>query len=782
MLAKVPDKRGDGRSSFLSLSKYIAEERDHVDPRTGEVTQREVSVDTNCLSADTAWSEMWAVAGQNPRVKDPVYHVVIAWQPGEVPTDEQAFEAAQEAMKAVGMEGHQYVSAVHRDREHHHVHLMVNRVHPETYRAVYPDRDYFKLDKCMREVELRHGWQHSPGPYAVHDRGGQKVVDWTKETAQEWRQQRGSEREAKLPGKARQMEAMTGNESLASYVQSDPKKDVLRALKEPGADWQRLHDALGKHGLAIEPKGQGLIIRSITDAQQTPVKASTMAQELGAGKLQKLLGPYQAKATERTVEPPVATYMGSRPKRDPRVREDHREQRAKDRQELRDRYAAYAAEWRAAKEPAKADMYRRQREHRAALVARHRESRDVIRQSGLPSIEKKALYSVAALNAASERETLNETVKAERLAFRSERPQSLRDWTTDRAHEGDRAAISQLRGWAYADKRQASQLRREEADLAQRPHLGTEGQQDFDPAKPRRITDRVTWSVDRRSGAVDYQVDQKAAFRDSGPRLTFDSGSSRDHDAIEVGLRLASEKFGRIKVFGSQAFADEALKVAVDRGLDVRFSDPQLEAQRVEMIEAKRTQHAGRRQAEQALPPMTPAQREAALRAPEPRINRELVEAEAIEHQVLAYRQKLDQDHQERHGPRPDPERGGLIERMRARKAAEKWDRDQAAYEEQSATAVEDYREMLHSDDPKAVRFRESAWSKGKAEHEARHADWEARASQARREMMAERAAREAKIKGMDSSRQQQSTERRLDTPAPDIGSGPGDDDLSIDR
>lgn len=45
---------------------------------------------------------------------------------------------------------------------------MVNRVNPETYKAVYPDRDYFKLDKTMREMELRQGWSHDKGPYAVH--------------------------------------------------------------------------------------------------------------------------------------------------------------------------------------------------------------------------------------------------------------------------------------------------------------------------------------------------------------------------------------------------------------------------------------------------------------------------------------------------------------------------------------------------------------------------------------------------------------------------------------
>jgi len=772
MLAKVPGKRGDGRSSFSSLAKYIGNERDHIEPVTGEVTRRDVSMETNCVSLDTAWSEMWAVSGQNPRVKDPVYHVVLAWQPGEVPTDKQAFEAARAAMKAVGMEGHQYVAAMHRDREHHHVHLMVNRVDPETYRAVYPDRDYFKLDQCMREVELAQEWRHSVGPYAVHERDRKKVVDWAKSSAQEWRQEKVDRRVEKTPTKARQMEAMTGNESLATYAQGEPKKAALHALKAPGADWQRFHASLAEHGLGIQPKGQGFAIHSLGDPQQTPIKASTMAQELGAGKLQKQLGPFQERAPERVANPPKITYNENRPKRDLAQREDLREQRAQERLDLRDRYRSYAAEWREAKSPARVAMYEQQRAERAELIDRHRSTRDIVRRSGLPSVEKKALYSVAALNAASEREALNDAIKMQREAFRSERPNSYRDWTVGRAQEGDRAAISQVRGWAYTDKRDANLMRREEAAGKRGPHLGTESSQDLDPAKPRRITERVSWSVDRKTGAVDYQVDRKAAFRDQGPRLAFNGDSARNHDAIEMGLRLASEKFGKIKVYGNDdAFADVTLMVAVERDLDVRFSDPKLESRRQEMVQAKRDQlyaqeraTASPRKPEVALPPMTAAQREAALKAPEPTINRELVEAAAVERVVAAYRTQQEQVRQEQLGPRPDPEVGGFIEKMRARKAADKWDLNHVAHQEQLSMQVDGYREKMRGDDPKAVAFREDAWTKAKSAHAVIHAEWRSNQVRATSEIAgdaaAERAARVAKIKGLESTRTQQEAER----------------------
>ncbi len=167
MLAKVPAKRADKRSSFASLNKYIS--GDKLDRETGEILRsaEDVRLETNCLSAHTASAEMRAAADANPRVKDPVYHCILSWQAGEHPTDEQVIEAAKAAQKAVGMEGHQYVYAIHRDTDNAHVHMMLNRVHPDTAKSVYPDRDFYKLDKCMREVELKQGWAHDKGPHEV---------------------------------------------------------------------------------------------------------------------------------------------------------------------------------------------------------------------------------------------------------------------------------------------------------------------------------------------------------------------------------------------------------------------------------------------------------------------------------------------------------------------------------------------------------------------------------------------------------------------------------------
>lgn len=819
MLAKVPPKRRDSKSSFKSLQKYV-ESRDVIDPETGEVIGWEkdsVAVETNCLDKDTAWREMLAVADMNGRVKDPVYHAVLSWRADENPTDEQMFEAGRAALKAVGLEEHQYLLAVHRDTDNIHLHMMANRVHPETYRAADMSRDYFKLDKCMREVELAQGWAHDNGPYAVHERGGKKVVDWAKETPQEWhREQR--EKKVKQPTKAKDMERHTGNESLHTYAQGQPRQDAKEALSKPGATWQDLHQSLAKHGLELRPsndKQNAFRVHSKADPE-IYIKASSMAEELGGGKLVKRLGPWQEPRPEIQQEKARREYSDQRPKadpkRDPNAREEKRDERAAERRELRERYKAFTEEWKTAKAPARAAMYEDQKQRRQALTEKHKSQRETIRTSGLSTEQKKALYSVAAFDTAAKRAELNETIKGEREAFRQERPQSFREWTADRAQEGDRAAMRQVRGWAYQDKRTAKDMQQADAKAERGPHLGTTDTEQHDPAKPRRVTDRVSWAVDRKTGAVDYKVDDRDAFRDSGRRLDYTEQGRKDKDSIEAGLLLAREKFAgkALKVTGPDDFRERVLQTAIERKLDVRFSDKELEQRREaglrQQAERERPDWSKMRgvastgqQAEQRpqqptqaqpAPRMTDVEARAVLnRKAPPQPNQELVEINAINAHADGYRQQLEKQFREQHGERPDPERaGGWIARFAAKSKAEAWDKQHAQIDRQ----VEQRKEHLRSDAPEARQFRAQAWAQAQQQYGAQHTAWEqararatahfetnqakepnmanneherkqqqqtqqqAQQKQAQEKQMAERAAREAQARQLAEKQKQQ--------------------------
>ncbi|MFA4110218.1 relaxase/mobilization nuclease domain-containing protein, partial [Xanthomonas perforans] len=313
MIIELFGKRNDGGTSFHSAVSYIASLRDQIDPETGEVIDRGmVTTFTNCHSLETAAIEMWGTSALSARIKDPVFAGVLSWQSGENPTDEQMHEAGLLHLKNQGMEGHQYVMSVHRDTDNVHIHFVANRVHPETGRAAGLNHSYMTAVRSAREIEIAQGWQHvEQGPFMVREHDGEKVVDYRHASAKE----RIAEREAKRgnkPDQARKMEAFSGKESLASYVQGEPKNDALAAL-DKGGDWQALHKALGVHGLAIKPKGPGFAIHSTRDPAAVPVKASTMAQALGGARLKSKLGEYQEPTPEIARTEPRREYVKERP-------------------------------------------------------------------------------------------------------------------------------------------------------------------------------------------------------------------------------------------------------------------------------------------------------------------------------------------------------------------------------------------------------------------------------------------------------------------------------------
>lgn len=67
--------------------------------------------------------------------KAPVMHYTLAWAPGDKPTAQEMMAAAIASLKVLGLQDHQAVMAAHNDKDHLHVHIVVNTIHPETGRT-----------------------------------------------------------------------------------------------------------------------------------------------------------------------------------------------------------------------------------------------------------------------------------------------------------------------------------------------------------------------------------------------------------------------------------------------------------------------------------------------------------------------------------------------------------------------------------------------------------------------------------------------------------------------
>ena len=93
---------------------------------------------------------MLGVASLNDRCKDALCHYELAWPPGERPTRPQWTDAALHTLKALGYKDHQYMIVAHDDKKHFHIHVMVNKVHPETLKAHTPYRNWIILHAAAR--------------------------------------------------------------------------------------------------------------------------------------------------------------------------------------------------------------------------------------------------------------------------------------------------------------------------------------------------------------------------------------------------------------------------------------------------------------------------------------------------------------------------------------------------------------------------------------------------------------------------------------------------------
>jgi len=91
------------------------------------------------------------------KLEKPVYSYSIAWHPSEKPTKEEQLAAAKETLEVLGLQDHQAMIVAHNDTDHPHVHVIVNRVHPETGRAAVMSNDQLKLSKWAEEYERKQG-------------------------------------------------------------------------------------------------------------------------------------------------------------------------------------------------------------------------------------------------------------------------------------------------------------------------------------------------------------------------------------------------------------------------------------------------------------------------------------------------------------------------------------------------------------------------------------------------------------------------------------------------
>jgi len=576
MIAKVqPSKRKSG-SSFKRLLNYLTMERD---PETGKTLLRgDVVMSHNLVGIDTAAAEMKGVESLNPRCNDAVFHYELAWPPGERPSRAEWVDSALYTLNQLGFKEHQYVLVAHDDKKHFHIHAMVNKVHPESYRAHTPTYSWLTLDGAVRHLEAKYGWSHTPGPMRW-DEASQQAVRMS-------RSERIALRSAQQQptGAAAQYEHYHDEESLQTYVRREVAPHVRTLLTRQSASWEALHILLAKFHLRME-KGESGGYTVLAIDHNLRVKASDVFRHNFAGKenrkaSEQVLGPWKEPSTSLQ---PLPTQMGRTTVRNQALRDERREQRLRDRTALMAEYNLYRNQQRAVCKGITA----KGREARQQALARLKQRKTEVRALAQPWPAKKILLSEAVAASVIESQALKMSTQRTRQA---QFPKNLRTWVAARAAEGDARAAAQLRGWRYADQRNQRRL---DARLeANAMHIGPAPDQDgstdwadlaqqrlANQQKEQSLANQIAatriWRIDRETGDVSYALNGQVSVIDRGRVVTV---LNQDKAAVLFGLEMAVQKYGsRIACDGSVEWKRMVTKVAAQQGISVQFTDPEMQ-------------------------------------------------------------------------------------------------------------------------------------------------------------------------------------------------------------
>jgi hypothetical protein len=538
---RVPRATGEQvRADFVALSNYLrdadptalerlglAEHADHA--LLGYVTDRAHGGEKVDLIGyrnvtpqfERAQTEMLSLIAR-ARGIDPTEHYVLSWQEDERPTPEQSEEAVATLMRVLNLEEHQAIYAAHSNTQHYHVHIAVNRVHPETGQVAAAG-DGWQLNAAGQAaalIEHGQGWAAEPNAQYRIDHDGVRHIDSGRlvrladgsATGLMPPDRRAADKpvDERLSRGARGYEARTGRMSFERIAITVAAPVILRARS-----WDELHDGLEKEGLGYVRYGTNGA--RITMGERA-ISASIAARGAAITQLERAdqLGAFTPGKPERTV-PRQPRYLPG--------------------QERRPEYEMARAAHAAAGTAARGQLEAQRAQARATIVAWRRGFATEINAGdwrGRRDQLNGARQLFALHFAGIERELMAATAPALAALQAATRFPSYEAWCAGATAPSVPQALGLIVPMLVASSGDHA--------ATGSPVAGYERQRDGPSCAYRRIDQ------------------QRAAFTDRGPTLALHTLERAD---VTAALRLAQQKWGTVKLIaGSDAFLRMAVEIA----------------------------------------------------------------------------------------------------------------------------------------------------------------------------------------------------------------------------
>ena len=392
MIAKHVPMRSKTRSSFAGLVNYITDNQN----KTERVNSTKI---TNCESGSlvAAISEVIATQKLNTRAEsDKTYHLIVSFPTGEQP-DEKILEAIENRIcEGLGYKEHQRISTVHNDTDNLHIHIAINKIHPEKLTIKEPYRDYKTLGSLCEELEEKFS-------LTKENHLNKKHIS---------------------QNKVNDMEMHSGIESLVTWIKTECLSEITSAQS-----WEKLHEVLAENGLKIKEKGNGFIFESEDGIQ---VKASTVSRNLSKGNLEKKLGEFTLSKNDESTQP-KKKYK----KRPTKFKTDTKQLYEKYQEEQSKFLERRKAQWEILKNEKniKIDIAKKKNKLRRATI----------KLMGGNPLLKKILYSQASKSLKNEIESIQQQYKEQRTNLYATKKLTWADWLKKSALEGDQRALETLR-------------------------------------------------------------------------------------------------------------------------------------------------------------------------------------------------------------------------------------------------------------------------------------------------------------------------------------------------
>jgi hypothetical protein len=223
------------------------------------------------------------------RQTDALYYYILSWPPGEVPVRTQWHDAVQHTLASLGFAEHQYVAVALKKGEHFSVHIMVNRVHPETFKAHTPSWSYCALSIACRELEAKYGWQPTRGIFRWDD-----LTQTVVRIPPHLRSSYSNKEPVQVPTDTA-LDRCSTRATLLAYLRHHLALRVRTLLLRNHATWADLHSLLAEHQLRFERR-RGCTYTIFNPQHNVRVKASDVF-------LHNFGGKHARRLTERQLGP-----------------------------------------------------------------------------------------------------------------------------------------------------------------------------------------------------------------------------------------------------------------------------------------------------------------------------------------------------------------------------------------------------------------------------------------------------------------------------------------------